>query len=45
MLLCREIHTMLTEISGIAAVRWYFEGLDSQTAAVATPNELPWNQT
>ena len=39
---CREIHAALTAISGITAVRWYFEGFHSQTAAVATPDELPW---
>jgi hypothetical protein len=42
MLTCREIHQMLTAISGITAVRWYFEGRNTQSAAVATPDELPW---
>jgi hypothetical protein len=41
---CREIHTALTGIPGITAVRWYFEGFNSQTAAVATTDELPWSQ-
>lgn len=39
---CGEIHTALTGISGITAVRWYFEGFHSQTAAVTTPDQLPW---
>ena len=42
MLTCREIHGMLTAISGITAVRWYFEGRNTQSAAVATADELPW---
>jgi hypothetical protein len=42
MQLCREIHAMLTSTPGITAVRWYFEGVRSQSAAVATPDELPW---
>ena len=45
MLICREIHTLLTAIPNITAVRWYFEGFRSQTAAVATPDELPWTGT
>jgi hypothetical protein len=43
MLLCREIHVLLTEIEGISAIRWYFEGPSGQSAAVHTPDELPWN--
>ncbi|MFL6604742.1 MAG: hypothetical protein ACJ8R9_25875 [Steroidobacteraceae bacterium] len=42
MLTCREIHGMLTAISSITAVRWYFEGRNTQSAAVATADELPW---
>jgi hypothetical protein len=42
MLTCQEIHEMLTAISGITAVRWYFEGRKTQSAAVATADELPW---
>jgi hypothetical protein len=41
---CREIHGALSEIPRITALRWYFEGFHSQTVAVATPDELPWNQ-
>jgi hypothetical protein len=41
---CREINTVLTASSEFSAVRWYFEGLGTQTAAVATPDELPWRQ-
>jgi hypothetical protein len=40
--ICREVHAVLTTSRGISAVRWYFEGLHTQTAAVATPDELPW---
>lgn len=40
---CRDIHAYLTATPGITAVRWYFEGFRSQTAAVATPDELPWS--
>jgi hypothetical protein len=40
--ICREIHAVLTAIPNISAVRWYFEGFRNQTAAVATPDELPW---
>ena len=40
----REVHAVLTTIRGISAVRWYFEGPRTQTAAVATPDELPWGQ-
>lgn len=39
---CRDIHAYLAATPGISAVRWYFEGFRSQTAAVATPDELPW---
>ena len=42
MLICREIHALLTAIPNISAVRWYFEGFRSQTIAVASPDELPW---
>ncbi len=41
---CREVHAVLTTTRGISAVRWYFEGFDTLTAAVATPDELPWGQ-
>jgi len=40
---CRDIHTVLTATAGISDVRWYFEGFRSQSAAVATPDELLWN--
>jgi hypothetical protein len=46
LLVCREIHVLLGTIGGITAIRWYFEGLRSQSKeAVATPDELPWTQT
>lgn len=38
-----EIHTVLDSIVGISAIRWYFEDSHGQTAAVATPEQLPWN--
>lgn len=41
-LTCRQIHGMLTAIAGITAVRWYFEGRNTQSEAVATADELPW---
>jgi hypothetical protein len=44
-LTCHAIHEILTELPGISAVRWYFEGLRTQTAAVATPDELPWSRS
>ena len=43
-LTCREIHQVLTAIPGISAVRWYFEGRKTQSVAVATPDELPWQR-
>jgi hypothetical protein len=42
--ICQEIHAFLTATPGISATRWYFEGFRSQSAAVATPDELPWTQ-
>jgi hypothetical protein len=39
---CRKIHAVLTVVPNISAVRWYFEGFNNQTTAVATPDELPW---
>ena len=42
---CREIHQSLMAISDITDVRWYFEGSNSQSPAVATPDELPWPST
>jgi hypothetical protein len=43
MQVCRSIHAMLTSIPGITEVRWYFQGARSQSAAVWTPDELPWD--
>lgn len=37
-----EIHTLLAATSGITAIRWYFEGRGAQSAAVHTPDQLPW---
>jgi hypothetical protein len=39
---CREIHAILTEISGVSRVFWYAHGLGNSTPAVWTPDELPW---
>jgi hypothetical protein len=44
MQVCRSIHTMLTSAPGITNVRWYFKGARSQSSAVWTPDELPWDQ-
>lgn len=41
-LICNEIHAAITATPGVSAVRWYFEGFNSQGAAVLTPNELSW---
>jgi hypothetical protein len=40
--ICRKIHELLTSTPGLVDIRWYFEGTRRQTAAVATPGELPW---
>jgi hypothetical protein len=42
MQVCRDIHTMLTSTPGITRVSWYFQSFPSQSAGVATPDELPW---
>jgi hypothetical protein len=45
-LICREIHTLLTATAGVTRIRWYFEGPRIQGAeVVTTPDELPWTQT
>jgi len=45
-LICREIHTLLTATAGVSRIRWYFEGPRIQGAeVVTTPDELPWTQT
>ena len=41
---CQEVHASLIGISGVTRIRWYFEGFHSQSAAVATPDELPWTR-
>jgi len=43
--ICREIHNALTAANSVSAIRWYFEGFSSQSAAVATPDDLPWGDT
>lgn len=42
LLICREIHAVLTTTRGITAIRWYFEDFHNQSAAVTTPDQLPW---
>lgn len=39
---CKEVHSVLMTTRGISAVRWYFQGPHTQSAAVATPEELSW---
>jgi hypothetical protein len=41
-LTCRKLHTNLAGLTGVSALRWYFEGRRSQSEAVSTPDELPW---
>jgi hypothetical protein len=40
--ICREVHRILAQSPDLVNLRWYFEDFSSQTAAVATPDELPW---
>ena len=42
MLISQNIHSMLVGISGISAIRWYFEDKRVQSQAVDTPDRLPW---
>jgi hypothetical protein len=42
LLICREIHTVLTTTAGVTAIRWYFEGFHNQSVAATTPDQLPW---
>jgi len=39
-----HVHAFLASTSGIAALRWYFEGWDPKVPGVASPRELPWRQ-
>ena len=39
---CRKIHAVLAVTPGVSATRWYFEGPNSQSNAVSTPDELAW---
>jgi hypothetical protein len=41
---CSRIHRALTAIPQLSAIRWYFEGTRTQSAAVHTPDELPWDR-
>lgn len=40
---CREIHAILTGMSSVSRLYWYARGSRKNTAAVWTPDELPWN--
>jgi hypothetical protein len=43
--ICREVHAFLAVSSGISAIRWYFQTpRHVMKTAVATPDELPWDQ-
>lgn len=42
-LISQNIHSLLATITGISAIRWYFEGGQVQSRAVNTPDELPWD--
>jgi len=45
-LVSREIHALLTSVSGISDVMWYFERFREQgKKAVWTPDELPWTES
>ena len=45
-LVSREIHALLTSVSGISDVMWYFERFREQgKKAVWTPDELPWAES
>lgn len=41
---CREIHVLLTGMPSVHRVYWYARGFRQQTAAVWTPDELPWSE-
>jgi len=41
---CAKIHAVLASVVNVSNERWYFEGPRSQSAAVSTPDELPWPQ-
>jgi hypothetical protein len=42
---CREIHAVLTESASVSRVFWYARGMGESTAAVWTPDELPWTKS
>lgn len=42
--ICGEIHAVLTAMSAVTKVFWYTHGFGRDTAAVWTPEELPWSQ-
>lgn len=37
-----EIHSILRGTPGIEGLRWFFEGWDINTPAMASPGQLPW---
>jgi len=38
-----EVHAALVGVSGIARLRWFFDGWDPKQPGVSTPAELPWH--
>lgn len=38
-----EMNVLLTSVSGVTRLRWYFEGWDIARPGVRTPAELPWS--
>jgi hypothetical protein len=46
MLACRDIHALLTSVTDISNIMWYFDEFRRQgKKAVWTPDELPWLET
>lgn len=43
MRISEEIHAILSSVSGITRLRWYFEGWDVNIPGVRTSAELPWH--
>lgn len=37
---CRQIHSAITQMRGVSALRWYFQTSGSRPVAVWTPDEL-----
>ena len=43
-LIAHELHTILTEMPNVSALRWYFQARVRLTS-VATANDLPWKES